>query len=96
MEGVALVGELAAVLAHELKQPLTAILNNAETAYDLITQQDSNRAEIAEALADIIRDDARADARHAVRRPASAPLGGTPCRGRAARGDRHRGADLDP
>ena len=61
MEGVALVGELAAILAHELKQPLTAILNNAETAYDLIKRQNPNRVEIAGALADIIRDDARAD-----------------------------------
>ena len=61
MEGVALVGELAAVLAHELKQPLTAILNNAETGYDLITRQNTNPVEIADALEDIIRDDVRAD-----------------------------------
>ena len=61
MEGVALVGELAAILAHELKQPLTAILNNAETAHKLTTKENLNRTQITHALADIIRDDARAD-----------------------------------
>jgi GAF domain-containing protein len=35
-EGVALVGELGAVLIHELKQPLTAILANAQTAQKLL------------------------------------------------------------
>jgi signal transduction histidine kinase len=61
MEGVALVGELATVLEHELRQPLTAILVNAETAHDLAAQENPNFVEIRDALADIIRDDARAD-----------------------------------
>lgn len=58
---VATIGELTAALAHELKQPLAAILSNAETAYDLNASQNPNRVEIADALADIIRDEARAD-----------------------------------
>jgi signal transduction histidine kinase len=61
MEGVALVGELATVLEHELRQPLTAILVNAETAHDLAAQENPDFVEIRDALADIIRDDARAD-----------------------------------
>ena len=61
MEGVALVGELATVLEHELRQPLTAILTNAEIAHDLAAQENPDLIEIHDALADIIRDDARAD-----------------------------------
>jgi signal transduction histidine kinase len=61
MEGVALVGELAAVLEHDLGQALTAILANAEIAHDLAAQENPNLIEIRDALADIIRDDARAD-----------------------------------
>jgi signal transduction histidine kinase len=61
MEGVALVGELATVLEHELRQPLTAILANAEIAHDLAAQGNPNLIEIRDALADIIRDNRRAD-----------------------------------
>jgi len=61
MEGVALIGEFAAVLAHELKQPLAAILSNAETAYDLVKAENPDLSEIGETLTDIMRDDARAD-----------------------------------
>ena len=61
MEGVALVGELAAVLEHDLRQALTAILANAEIAHDLAAQENPNLIEIRDALADIIRDDVRAD-----------------------------------
>lgn len=61
MEGVALVGELAAVLEHDLRQVLTAILANAEIAHDLAGQENPNLIEIRDALADIIRDDVRAD-----------------------------------
>jgi signal transduction histidine kinase len=61
MEGVALVGELAAVLEHDLRQALTAILANAEIAHDLAARKSPNLIEIRDALADIIRDDVRAD-----------------------------------
>jgi signal transduction histidine kinase len=60
-EGVALVGELGAVLMHELRQPLTAILANAEVAQNLLSHKNPRVAEIRAALADIIRDNARAD-----------------------------------
>lgn len=60
-EGVALVGELGAVLIRELKQPLTAILANAEVAQNLLSHNNPRVAEIRAALADIIRDNARAD-----------------------------------
>ncbi len=60
-EGVALVGELGAVLMHELRQPLTAILANAEIAQNLLSRNNPRVAEIRAALADIIRDNARAD-----------------------------------
>lgn len=56
-----LVGELATVLEHELRQPLTAILANAEVAHDLAAEKSPNFIEIRDALADIIRDNGRAD-----------------------------------
>jgi signal transduction histidine kinase len=61
VEGVALAGELAAVLQNELRQPLTAILSNAEVAHDLVAQENPNLIEVRDALADIIRDAARTD-----------------------------------
>ncbi len=60
-EGVALVGELGAVLMHELRQPLTAILANAKIAQNLLSHNNPRVAEIRASLADIIRDNARAD-----------------------------------
>jgi signal transduction histidine kinase len=53
-------GELTASLAHELNQPLGAILNNAKAARRLLTTKKPDLAEIDDALDDIIRDDARA------------------------------------
>jgi signal transduction histidine kinase len=53
-------GELTASLAHELNQPLGAILNNAKAARRLLTAKTSDLAEIDAALDDIVRDDARA------------------------------------
>jgi signal transduction histidine kinase len=53
-------GELTASLAHELNQPLGAILNNAKAARRLLTARRLDRGEIDGALDDIIRDDARA------------------------------------
>jgi signal transduction histidine kinase len=53
-------GALTASLAHELNQPLGAILNNAKAARRLLTARTPDLIEIDAALDDIIRDDARA------------------------------------
>ena len=57
---VVTMGELTASLAHELNQPLGAIQNNAKAARLLLASQIPDLAEVDSALADIIRDDARA------------------------------------
>jgi signal transduction histidine kinase len=57
---VSAMGELAASLAHELNQPLTAILNNAEVARRHLEAEAPNREELGEILADIVADDRRA------------------------------------
>jgi signal transduction histidine kinase len=59
---VSTIGELTASLAHELNQPLTAILSNAQTAQDALEASPVNLAEIREILADIVEDDKRAGA----------------------------------
>ncbi|MGH7930107.1 MAG: PAS domain-containing sensor histidine kinase, partial [Candidatus Binatia bacterium] len=53
-------GELAASLAHELNQPLTAILSNAQAAQRFMAADSTNLAEVREILADIIKDNIRA------------------------------------
>jgi C4-dicarboxylate-specific signal transduction histidine kinase len=53
-------GELTASLAHELNQPLGAILNNAKAVRRMLTAKTPDLSEINEALKDIIRDDGRA------------------------------------
>ena len=50
----------SAAIAHELNQPLAAILSNAETAELLLEQAAPPLAELREIVADIRRDDARA------------------------------------
>jgi PAS domain S-box-containing protein len=55
-------GQLAASLAHELNQPLTAIHCNAQTAEKLLAADPPNVAEVREALADIAHDSERAGA----------------------------------
>ena len=57
---VALVGELSATLAHEMKQPLTAILTNARAAQQLLKADGAATAELREILEDIAADDQRA------------------------------------
>lgn len=57
---VSMLGELSASIAHELTQPLSAILSNAEAAKILVTKNPPNIAEAAEALDDIIGEDNRA------------------------------------
>ena len=53
-------GELSSSLAHELNQPLGAILTNAETAELILESPSPDLAELKEILADIRRDDQRA------------------------------------
>jgi signal transduction histidine kinase len=57
---VSAMGELTASLAHELNQPLTAILSNAQVAQRLLASRDVNLDEIREILDDIVADDKRA------------------------------------
>ncbi|MFM8657008.1 MAG: sensor histidine kinase, partial [Chthoniobacterales bacterium] len=57
---VSALGELAASLAHELDQPLGAILNNAETARILLAKKKLVTAELGAILDDIVADDRRA------------------------------------
>ena len=53
-------GELTATIAHELNQPLGAILANTETAELMVKSPAPDLQEIGEILADIRRDDERA------------------------------------
>ncbi|CAE6739800.1 Sensor protein FixL [Paraburkholderia domus] len=58
---VSSLGELAGSLAHELKQPLTAILFNAQAAQKFMGSETANAAELHDALEDIIADSCRAN-----------------------------------
>lgn len=57
---LALAGELTASIAHEIKQPLAAILSNAETAEVILHSDQNLRNSLRPILADIRRDDIRA------------------------------------
>jgi signal transduction histidine kinase len=57
---VSTIGELTTSLAHQLNQPLAAILSNAETAQGALESDVVNLDEIREILADIVNDDKRA------------------------------------
>ncbi len=57
---VSALGELTASLAHELNQPLTAILSNAQVAECLLAAPAPNLEEVREILRDIVTDDRRA------------------------------------
>jgi PAS domain S-box-containing protein len=59
---VATMGELSAALAHELNQPLTAILNNANAAQRILKHEQPDMDEIRDILVDIANDDRRAGA----------------------------------
>lgn len=54
-------GEITASVAHEMTQPLSAILSNAETAELLLQQGQPDLAMLREIVADIRRDDLRAN-----------------------------------
>ncbi len=57
---VARSGTLAASLAHELNQPLAAILSNAQAAVRMMAEPEPDLAEVRSILQDIVRDDRRA------------------------------------
>jgi PAS domain S-box-containing protein len=57
---VSTLGELAASLAHELNQPLTGILSNAQAAQRFLALASPDLDEIREILQDIVEDDNRA------------------------------------
>lgn len=59
---VAMLGELSGAVAHELNQPLTSILSNAQAALRLLNREGVHKNEISEILADIVAEDKRADA----------------------------------
>jgi signal transduction histidine kinase/integral membrane sensor domain MASE1 len=57
---VATMGELTASLAHQLNQPLTGILSNAQAAHRYLEASDPDIAEIRAIVTDIIEDNRRA------------------------------------
>ncbi len=57
---VSMLGELAASLAHELNQPLTAILSNAQAAQHFMNLAPIDLDEVREILADLVVDNNRA------------------------------------
>ena len=60
MTRISTMGELAASLAHELNQPLTAILANAQAAERLVAANSPDLEEVSAILKDIVRDNNRA------------------------------------
>jgi len=57
---VGILGQLSGALAHELNQPLTAILSNAQAVQRLLAQEPLDVAELRFALGDIVEADKRA------------------------------------
>jgi PAS domain S-box-containing protein len=57
---VSTMGELAASLAHELNQPLTAILSNAQAAQRFMAANPDDLEDVREILKDIVQDNNRA------------------------------------
>src|SRR6185503_17268650 len=56
---VGLLGQLGGALAHELKQPLTAILSNAQALQRMVEHENLDMDEIRAVIRDIIQDDTR-------------------------------------
>ena len=57
---VTMLGELSGSLAHELNQPLTAILSNAQAAQRFLAHDDADLDNVREILKDIVAEDKRA------------------------------------
>jgi PAS domain S-box-containing protein len=57
---VAILGELSGALAHELSQPLTAILSNAQAAQQFLAKAVPDLTEVRSIIADIVSEDIRA------------------------------------
>ena len=57
---VTMLGQLSGSLAHELNQPLAAILSNAQAALRFLADENYDREEVREILGDIVSDDKRA------------------------------------
>ncbi len=57
---VSMVGELSGAIAHELNQPLTAILSNAQAAQRMLNAEQVNPREVYDILTDIVAEDKRA------------------------------------
>lgn len=62
LERVSDVGDMAAALAHEVDQPLTAILSNAQAARRFLSSTPPDIAELFELLDEIVADSTRAHA----------------------------------
>jgi C4-dicarboxylate-specific signal transduction histidine kinase/ABC-type uncharacterized transport system substrate-binding protein len=60
MTRVSMLGQLSASIAHQLNQPLAAILGNAEAAQKMLTRDRVDLAELREICADIVTADNRA------------------------------------
>lgn len=60
LDRVAMLGTLTAAIAHEINQPLAAILTNAQAAKRYLGFQEPDLEEVEDALTDIIADDKRA------------------------------------
>jgi len=57
---VSVLGELSGAIAHEVSQPLAAILSNAEASLHLLAQNSPDLAKVRDAIEDIVQDDNRA------------------------------------
>jgi len=57
---VTLLSELSVSIAHELNQPLTAILTNAQTVQLLLSKEGADRGELPEILCEIVDESKRA------------------------------------
>jgi len=57
---ISTMGELAGALAHEINQPLSAIMSNAQAAKRYLATPAPDLEEVKEILNDIVKDDARA------------------------------------
>jgi len=60
MSRVSLVGEISGSLAHELNQPLAAILANAQAAQRMLRRNPADIADVRDILEDIVENDRRA------------------------------------